>query len=201
MKRVLRGEIMGSWIRCLCGGLIHTNMFTGTHICRLIEDSDYDAIEDPVDRDKLEGLYFKKGVTVYRCLSCGRLLVEWDDDKGGPTFYLPEQKYTEPPRTEAALQKCQKERPGPEDAKAAEGPETRQSEQPDDPRLKELEALAEAAYEEMYDSRYPTGCYSRAKEAFYDAIALADRLGRREDVKRLEKRLQHVKDVFRHQFT
>ena len=92
---------MGSWITCLCGGLIHTNMFSGTHICRLIEDSDYDAIDDPVDRDKLRHLYFNKGVTVYRCLNCGRLLVEWDND-GIPTFYLPEGKRAEVPGTEPA---------------------------------------------------------------------------------------------------
>ena len=49
------------------------------HIYRLIEDSDCDAVEDPVDRDKLEDLFFKKGFAVHRCLSCGRLLIEWDE--------------------------------------------------------------------------------------------------------------------------
>jgi hypothetical protein len=75
-------------------------MFSGTHIYQLIEDSDYDAVEDPVDRDKLEGLFFKNGVTVYRCLNCGRLLVEWDE-KSGLTVYLPEGKL-EIPKTKAA---------------------------------------------------------------------------------------------------
>jgi hypothetical protein len=82
---------MGSWIRCLCGSLIHINMFTGTNIYQLIKDSDYDAVDDPVDRDKLSDLFFKKGVPVYQCSTCGRLLVEWDPE-GGPTFYLPEGK-------------------------------------------------------------------------------------------------------------
>ena len=67
-------------------------------------------------------------------------------------------------------------------------------------RLERLKALAEAEYGEMYHSDDPTGCYSRAKEAFYDAIALASQLGLEEDVERLEKRLRHVKEVFRHQF-
>lgn len=80
---------MGSWITCKCGAHIHTNMFTGTHVYRLIEDSDYDAVEDPVDRNKLEDLFFRKGVTVYRCGACGRLAVEWDHTSG-PAFYLPE---------------------------------------------------------------------------------------------------------------
>jgi hypothetical protein len=82
---------MGSWMECLCGARIHTNLFTGTAIYRLIKDSDYDAIEDPVDRGKLSDLFFKKGVTLYHCSRCGRLIVAWDE-KAGPTFYLPEEK-------------------------------------------------------------------------------------------------------------
>ena len=126
--------------------------------------------------------------------------MEWDD-KGAPTFYLPDGKVAEIPEPEAAaLQGVQKADEGPKEPEIAEEPEEPEGNQPDDPRLKELEALAEAAYDEMYDSIYPTGCYSRAKEAFYDAIALAARLGRQKDVKRLERRLQHVKQVFRNQF-
>ncbi len=81
---------MGSWFECLCGARIHKNLFTGTNICKLVKDSDYDAIEDPVDRDKLADLFFHKGITVYRCSRCGRLAVEWEDS--GPTFYSPEGK-------------------------------------------------------------------------------------------------------------
>ena len=83
-------ENMGSWFQCLCGGAIHTNFFTGTNISKLIKDADYDAIEDPVNREKLSDLFFEKGVTVYRCERCGRLIVEWED--GNPTFYQPERK-------------------------------------------------------------------------------------------------------------
>jgi hypothetical protein len=53
----------------------------------------------------------------------------------------------------------------------------------------------------MYDSRYPTGEYANAKDAFRDAIALAHELGDTATVERLEKRLAHVKAVFRSQFT
>ncbi len=90
---------MGSWLECLCGGVIHTNFFTGTDIYKLIKDADYDAIEDPVDRGKLSDLFFGKGVTVYHCKRCGRLIVEWED--GGPTFYLPESKRAEVPGNDA----------------------------------------------------------------------------------------------------
>jgi hypothetical protein len=70
-------------------------------------------------------------------------------------------------------------------------------------RLIALEAQAEAAYDRMYDARYSrdaTALYSDVKEALYDAIALAKRRGWREDTKRLEARLAHIKAVFRSQF-
>jgi hypothetical protein len=67
--------------------------------------------------------------------------------------------------------------------------------------LPELERLAEAYYDAMYDSRYPAGEYANAKDAFRDAIALARELGDTKAVERLEARLAHVKAVFRSQFT
>jgi hypothetical protein len=74
----------------------------------------------------------------------------------------------------------------------------------DEKRLRACEAYAEEAYAKMCDAHNPTdatGCYSDAKEGFADAIGLAQRLGRSDDVKRLEARLAHVKAVFRSQFT
>ena len=179
---------MGSRMQCRCGGMVFIN-----HFYKLIKDIDYDAIDAPVDEDKVSDLFFKKGITAYRCAACGRLIVEWDDH-GDPTFYVPEEKQAH--RGEIG------------DASAdivdlvdlAEDEATAAAE-PDDPRLKKLEAIAEAAYSEMYDSSYPTGRYSEAKEAFYDAISLARELGRSKDVERLEKRLEHIKSVFRSQFT
>jgi hypothetical protein len=70
-------------------------------------------------------------------------------------------------------------------------------------RLQELEAQAEAAYTEMYDARDATEAaahYSNAKEALYDAIGLARRLGKANVATRLEARLAHIKAVFRSQF-
>jgi len=73
----------------------------------------------------------------------------------------------------------------------------------DEDRLHNLEAQAETAYDKMYDARDPSGagvCYSDAKEALYDAIGLARKLGKADDVARLERRLAHIKAVFRSQF-
>lgn len=69
-------------------------------------------------------------------------------------------------------------------------------------RLRQLNALGEKHYDQMYESgqgaRY---CYSNAKDAFYDAISLANELGMKEEADRLSKRLDHIKAVFRSQFT
>jgi hypothetical protein len=74
----------------------------------------------------------------------------------------------------------------------------------DKERLIWLEAEAEKAYGDMYDAPLgasATAAYSNAKEFLNDAIALAQRLGRREDVERLEIRLVHIKSVFRSHFS
>jgi hypothetical protein len=62
------------------------------------------------------------------------------------------------------------------------------------------EALAETAYDEMYDSRSPAGCYSDLKDYFATAIGLAERAGLHDDAKRLSARLDHCKKVYRSQF-
>ncbi len=69
--------------------------------------------------------------------------------------------------------------------------------------LIKLEALAEAAYDRMYDARYSrdaTALYSDVKETMYEAIALAKKRGWQEDAERLEARLAHIKAVYRSQF-
>ncbi len=70
-------------------------------------------------------------------------------------------------------------------------------------RLRWLEAQAEEAYDRMYDAGFggATACYSDAKEFLYDAIGLAQRLGKLDEAERLSSRLAHVKAVFRSQFT
>ncbi len=71
-------------------------------------------------------------------------------------------------------------------------------------RLRHLEAVAEQAYDEMYDARnssHVSACYSDAKDALRHAIELARQLGMATESERLEKRLAHIKAVFRSQFT
>ena len=71
-------------------------------------------------------------------------------------------------------------------------------------RLANLKAMGERAYDGMYEAHSSSGataCYSDAKECYYDAISLANQLGLKEEVEALQKRLDHIKAVFRGQFS
>jgi hypothetical protein len=68
-------------------------------------------------------------------------------------------------------------------------------------RMAELEALAEKAYDEMYETRSPAGPYSDLKELFALAIGAAERAGRPDEVARLSRRLDHCRQVYRKQFS
>ena len=68
-------------------------------------------------------------------------------------------------------------------------------------RLRKCKALGEKYYDQMYETRFgASGLYSDAKDAFYDAIAAANELGLKAEAEELEKRLHHIKAVFRSQF-
>jgi hypothetical protein len=64
-----------------------------------------------------------------------------------------------------------------------------------------LEALAEKAYDEMYETRYPAGPYSDLKDYFIAAISAAQEGGLIDEAERLSKRLEHCKRVYRSQFS
>lgn len=69
-------------------------------------------------------------------------------------------------------------------------------------RLRQLQALGEKYYDQMYEnSRGANRCYSNAKDAFSDAISLATELEMREEAEALSKKLEHIKAVFRSQFS
>ena len=68
-------------------------------------------------------------------------------------------------------------------------------------RIAEYEALAEKAYEAMYDSRNPAAQYSDLKDCFAEAIGTAERAGMKEEAERLTRRLDHCRRVYRSQFS
>jgi len=68
--------------------------------------------------------------------------------------------------------------------------------------LRKCLALGEKYYDQMYESGWNvSGLYSSAKDAFLDAIGVARELEMNEEAERLEARLQHIKNVFRSQFS
>jgi hypothetical protein len=69
-------------------------------------------------------------------------------------------------------------------------------------RLAYFKLLGEKAYSDMYDVVFSgaTAHYSDAKEAFYSAISTARDLELTDEMQALHARLDHIKNVFRHQF-
>jgi len=71
-------------------------------------------------------------------------------------------------------------------------------------RLNECIRRGEDAYDQLYDPRthtHPAGHYSDAKDFFGEAIGLAQELDLTEQAQTLSDRLQHIKAVFRSQFS
>jgi hypothetical protein len=67
--------------------------------------------------------------------------------------------------------------------------------------LQRLVAMGEKAYDDMYEvhsQREIDACYRDAKDWYYEAIGLANRLGLAAEAEALSKRLDHIKAVFRH---
>jgi hypothetical protein len=66
--------------------------------------------------------------------------------------------------------------------------------------LEEWERRAEAAYSEMYEARRAKEPYEDACFAFARAIEAAQRLGLKDEVARLNRRVEHVRAVYNSQF-
>ncbi len=70
--------------------------------------------------------------------------------------------------------------------------------------LADCKRQGEKAYDDMYEShsfRDANDCYRDAKDFFYAAIGLAGELDWMEEKETLLKRLEHIKAVFRSQFS
>lgn len=71
-------------------------------------------------------------------------------------------------------------------------------------RMRQCIAWGEDEYDQIYEPRThhsPAGHYSDAKEFFGEAIRLARSLGLEEKAGELTKRLEHIKTVYRGQFS
>ncbi len=66
--------------------------------------------------------------------------------------------------------------------------------------IAKLEALAEAAYDRMYEAARPKDAYEDACDYFNDAIEFSRRLGLEDEAARLSIRKAHVTAVYNSQF-
>lgn len=68
--------------------------------------------------------------------------------------------------------------------------------------LRKCHSLGEKYYDQMYETHFNlNGLYSNVKDAFIDAISIANHLGKKEEAQKLSSRLDHIKAVFRSQFS
>ncbi|MCK4234124.1 hypothetical protein KAX75_06815 [candidate division WOR-3 bacterium] len=70
------------------------------------------------------------------------------------------------------------------------------------PHLNRLKARAEEIYEEMYEASGPVGSgayFSEVKELLFEAVNLAKKMGLEDEVRDINKRLDHIKKVFESQ--
>lgn len=65
-----------------------------------------------------------------------------------------------------------------------------------------FEALAEAAYEAMYEARLygAKDCYEQARDLLQRAVAAAERAGLYGEARRLRRRAAHIAAVYKSQF-
>ncbi len=90
-------RVMASNIRCVCGASVHTNLFSGANVYRLIRDDEFEQMPESPDPDVASRL-FLGGREVFRCSACSRLIVFWDRSAiGRPTFYSEEHHDSDKP--------------------------------------------------------------------------------------------------------
>lgn len=75
-------------IKCRCNNYFSTDSFPSPYGFRMFSESDYDQIEDPVNRRSLENL-FLNSAEVYKCPVCNRLILVNRKDNS-LTFFINE---------------------------------------------------------------------------------------------------------------
>ena len=74
--------------------------------------------------------------------------------------------------------------------------------QDDREHLEQLKKRAEQAYDRMYEVLGATAagaCFSEVKEFLSGAISMAKRMGLDDEATQLEKRMEHIRQVYEHQ--
>lgn len=77
---------MGSWVRCKCEGLVHTNIFCGTDISLIVEE---DFLDEERPNKSTEEFIAELVVTRNRlliCSNCKRIII-FDEKNNQKTYY------------------------------------------------------------------------------------------------------------------
>jgi hypothetical protein len=77
---------MGSWIKCCCGSLLHTNLFAGSGVAFVIPEQLMDTEFSSVDELK-DAIILRESRKLLACKNCGRILIENEE---GYQSYVPE---------------------------------------------------------------------------------------------------------------
>jgi hypothetical protein len=67
---------MGSWIRCLCGKLLHKDLFCGAAVSLLVPEAIIDDGDDTESSTTLLGRIVTGSELVVECPTCGRVAIE-----------------------------------------------------------------------------------------------------------------------------
>lgn len=76
---------MASWIRCPCGGLIHTNLCCGANVRLVISDTELDDMPEQADERGVAWQVMSRSGRLYTCRHCRRIAIE--DRDLNITFY------------------------------------------------------------------------------------------------------------------
>lgn len=79
---------MGSWINCVCGKLLHKNLFCGAGVSLLVPEAVIDEGDEAESSTMLLGRIVTGSETVVRCAACNRMAIEKKD--GRVEFYTRE---------------------------------------------------------------------------------------------------------------
>jgi hypothetical protein len=70
---------MGSWIRCRCDELIHTNLFCGTGISLEVTENFLDQARESQSAEDLVSEIIRTSKKILTCKNCGRMAILHED--------------------------------------------------------------------------------------------------------------------------
>ena len=66
---------MGSWVRCKCDALVHTNLFCGTGLSLVASEDTLDISDPEMPAEQLISKIIAESEKLLKCESCGRIML------------------------------------------------------------------------------------------------------------------------------